>query len=966
MSIQIGTGSINLNNVTTTRERLILSSSVNSNLVQLTSSCNIVYVSLNDYVMGKSNQSFVIRQSGAEYLSLSGSCNVIYGDTSVTKTLHVSSNLNVAASAYVLGGLQSASALTSNMSIISANPITTTTPFLQAMRSNLTEAFGVLANGTVRMQGPVGIGTTLPKEALHVQGNILSSSNITSSTVTTTSIQGLGTNQFIRFQDKLRLVADNVEVTGNLNISGNLAFDRDLALVNLIAQEGIFGKRAYLYNDDPYIPTLEMVYDGPLAETFQLSSSSNTVLSSNEMMLTGSNMNSNVLFGTCNVYNVLDYTFHPLTYNVSTLSMDTFGRLGMGTRTPDAVLDIAYQAPVHQTNNLLKVRGTDASTVITKESCIGVGTEKVHHCLHVDPPVGMGGIIDNPLVGLYGPNVPFLAAYSNNTPVYHINEKGWLSINKALPSNTHLIDVEGGPVRFPVIDTEVIRGYTSNCNIDFEQTTLSNIKTLNSCNLIADELYTHAVNTNFMYSSNISVVGFKCFSWSNLFSISLSNFWLSGAGALMAESDSELQTNHRQEGKLKIVLPTLPADISRAIYAKGQYSTSVRIHSTDENVGFPYLELSKGSYTGQIFVDNEGSMSFRSAGDDDPRFKIINDPVNNILQFHGDTFSKNGDIGIHTLNGPEHPLDVVGNTRIRNGDLDTILYIDTGTSGNRRKFVGISTDTPAFSLHVEGDFYTSLSSRFNSNLTIGGRIGIGTTNVGTSYASISSPSTFTGPTLSVNSRSTGDAFTINNATSNIVSVKSTGFVGIGTSTPSFMLHVGGDLNFDGSLFEKGLKYISSQWTSRPNQDLWFSSNVGIGTTIPNYRLHVQGTSFVSGVATFGSNISSDGTVYAKGSFVSTSDRTLKTNLQPIEDALTKLGHITGYTYDRTDTQRRESGLVAQEVLEILPEVVAKDETERYTIAYGNMAGIFVQAFKEMQKEIDELKAQIAELKCART
>lgn len=963
MSIQIGTGSVNLNNVTTTRERLILSSTVNSNLVQLRSSCNIVNISLNDYVIGKSNSAFVIRQDNDIYLSLSSYSNEINGDTIVSKGLAVGSNMNVSQSTFVGGRIQSSSALTSNISIFCSDPSTVTTPFFRAIRSNAApnaiDALAILPNGTIRMQGPIGIGTTNPRESLHVQGNILSLSNIASASMTTAYVQGSGTNQFIRFQDKLRLVADNVEVTGNLSIGGNLAFDRDLALVNLVAQEGMFAKRIYLYDDSPYIPMLEMVYDGPLAQTYLLSSNqASNVGSSNEMM-----GNSNMVYGTCNVYNLIEYTFHPLTSNVATLSMDTFGRIGLGTRTPDAVLDIAYQDSVHKTNNLFKVNGDNGvSTVITKQSCVGIGTPTVEHCLHVNPPINMGSL-SNPLVGLYGPNVPFFATYSNNTPVFHINERGWLSINKSAPVGTHLIDVEGGPVRLPTIETQTIRGYAASCNVDFEQTTLSNIYLINACNVQADEFNTHTIRTNFMYSSNISVVGFRCFSWSNLFSISLSNFWLSGAGALMAESESELQTNHRQEGKLKIVVPTVPSEISRAIYAKGQYSTSIRVHSTDENLGVPYLELSKGSYTGQIYVDSEGNLSFRNSRDDDPRFVIVNGGSNNIMTFGNNTSFKNGDLGIHTLSGPENALDVVGTTRVRTTDLETVLYV--GTTGLTRKNVGINTPTPAFPLHVEGEFYASLPSRFNSNLTVGGRIGIGTTTVGSSYASISSPNTFTGPTLTINSSSSGDAFAINNTTSNIMVVKQSGFVGIGTN-PTFMLHVGGDLNFDGSLYEKGAKYISSQWTSRPNSDLWFSSNVGIGTTIPNYRLHVQGTSFVSSVATFGSNISTDGTVYAKGSFVSTSDRTLKTNLLPIDDAISKVHKITGYTYDRTDTHRRECGLVAQEVLNILPEVVAKDESDMYTIAYGNMAGLFVQAIKEMQKQINDLKVEVSDLKRART
>jgi len=59
------------------------------------------------------------------------------------------------------------------------------------------------------------------------------------------------------------------------------------------------------------------------------------------------------------------------------------------------------------------------------------------------------------------------------------------------------------------------------------------------------------------------------------------------------------------------------------------------------------------------------------------------------------------------------------------------------------------------------------------------------------------------------------------------------------------------------------------------------------------------------------------------------------------------------TEDNLD--KRYTGLIAQEVLEILPEAVAGSEETQYSLAYGNMVGILVEAIKELKLEIDELK-----------
>ena len=48
--------------------------------------------------------------------------------------------------------------------------------------------------------------------------------------------------------------------------------------------------------------------------------------------------------------------------------------------------------------------------------------------------------------------------------------------------------------------------------------------------------------------------------------------------------------------------------------------------------------------------------------------------------------------------------------------------------------------------------------------------------------------------------------------------------------------------------------------------------------------------------------------------------------------------------------------MAQEVLEVLPEVVSGSEETTYSLAYGNMVGLLVEAIKELKSEINQLKS----------
>ncbi len=122
-------------------------------------------------------------------------------------------------------------------------------------------------------------------------------------------------------------------------------------------------------------------------------------------------------------------------------------------------------------------------------------------------------------------------------------------------------------------------------------------------------------------------------------------------------------------------------------------------------------------------------------------------------------------------------------------------------------------------------------------------------------------------------------------------------------------------------------------------------------------------------AVFGGGIDLSGSLYAGGNVTAYSDKRLKKDIVKINDALDKIDTLNGYTYTLKADEKgtRRTGLIAQEVLEVLPEAVelvdVPDEGvgEQYALAYGNMAGIFVEAIKELRAELNKAHARIDEL-----
>jgi hypothetical protein len=108
-----------------------------------------------------------------------------------------------------------------------------------------------------------------------------------------------------------------------------------------------------------------------------------------------------------------------------------------------------------------------------------------------------------------------------------------------------------------------------------------------------------------------------------------------------------------------------------------------------------------------------------------------------------------------------------------------------------------------------------------------------------------------------------------------------------------------------------------------------------------------------------------------GYSTSISDQKFKDDVEPIESALDKVKALKGveFTWNATSKKgKRDIGFIAQEVEEIVPEVVtevemgvgefADEPTTSKSVAYDKLTAILVEAIKEQQKQIDELKAKL--------
>ena len=96
-----------------------------------------------------------------------------------------------------------------------------------------------------------------------------------------------------------------------------------------------------------------------------------------------------------------------------------------------------------------------------------------------------------------------------------------------------------------------------------------------------------------------------------------------------------------------------------------------------------------------------------------------------------------------------------------------------------------------------------------------------------------------------------------------------------------------------------------------------------------------------------------------------SDQRLKKSITPIPNALAKVMSLRGVNFEWKDTSMngKQIGFIAQEVEKVVPEVVNySKESDTYTMQYAPVTALLVEAMKEQQKTIEQLKAENEVLK----
>ena len=130
-----------------------------------------------------------------------------------------------------------------------------------------------------------------------------------------------------------------------------------------------------------------------------------------------------------------------------------------------------------------------------------------------------------------------------------------------------------------------------------------------------------------------------------------------------------------------------------------------------------------------------------------------------------------------------------------------------------------------------------------------------------------------------------------------------------------------------------------------------------------FKVSGSGATYIGGKATVANGLEVTGSINASGDITAyfSSDERLKDNLTPIVGALDKINQIGGYEFDwnnNSEHSGHDVGVIAQEIEKVLPEVVVERDNGYKAVRYEKIVALLIEAIKQQQLQIDELKSKI--------
>jgi len=146
---------------------------------------------------------------------------------------------------------------------------------------------------------------------------------------------------------------------------------------------------------------------------------------------------------------------------------------------------------------------------------------------------------------------------------------------------------------------------------------------------------------------------------------------------------------------------------------------------------------------------------------------------------------------------------------------------------------------------------------------------------------------------------------------------------------------------------------SMSWVTPPDTNTTYTAGTGMSLSGTTFNCNINTPAEV-GLGNLSSNGNAlSGSFTATGNITAYSDLRLKNNIEVIDDALAKVMSLRGVNFDMNG--ERSTGVIAQELEQVLPEAVFDNEDGMKSVAYGNIVGLLIESIKELSAKVEELE-----------
>ena len=194
-----------------------------------------------------------------------------------------------------------------------------------------------------------------------------------------------------------------------------------------------------------------------------------------------------------------------------------------------------------------------------------------------------------------------------------------------------------------------------------------------------------------------------------------------------------------------------------------------------------------------------------------------------------------------------------------------------------------------------------------------------------------------------------------------------GKIGSGTGVPGRRVHLAGPdalFRMDRTLDTAAFMLVRTDAEGTPLKTFVVGANA-VGSNDGSFVINDLGANVAGGgsrrmtIDTYG-NVVFTGSVTA-ANLINSSSRTLKDNVKTYENALETVKKLRGVSFNWKESGKPSVGLIAEEVDEVIPEVVAHDGETTTGVNYSSLVGVLVEAVKEQQGLIQAQQSVIEEL-----